>query len=174
MKKLFVSIVAIAAIAVMPGRVNAQVTENTSAGANIITPIAITETSALHFGSMSVSASTGGTCILSSVGVRTQTGGVNLSTIGTPSSTAAYEVNGAANATYAITLPGTITVTRVGGGTMTVNDLRAKPASAPEGTTGTLSVGGSDTFRIGGTLTVPAAQIAGAYTGTFDVTVAYN
>lgn len=173
MKKLFVSIVAIAALAVMPGRVNAQADANTSAGANIITPITITETSTLHFGSMS--AGTGGTCVLTTANVRSATGAVSLSTVGTPHSTAAYNVTGENNATYAISLPGSITVTKEGGGaTMTVNDLKAKPASQPEGLAGTLSAGGTDSFTVGGTLTVDDAQATGAYTGTFTVTVTYN
>ncbi|MDH5182984.1 MAG: DUF4402 domain-containing protein, partial [Gammaproteobacteria bacterium] len=33
---------------------------------------------------------------------------------------------------------------------------------------------GSDTFQIGGTLDVGAAQTAGAYSATFDVTANYN
>lgn len=174
MKKLFVSFVAIAAIAVMSGRVNAQADVNTTAGANIITPISLTQTSELHFGSLSVSAESGGTCILSTGNVRSNTGSVNLSNAGTAHRTAAYNVNGSANAAYVITLPGTITVNHSGGETMTVSDIKAKPASAAEGTAGTLSAGGIDTFTVGGTLTVGAAQATGAYTGTFNVTVAYN
>ncbi len=41
------------------------------------------------------------------------------------------------------------------------------------GATPTL-VGGSDTFNVGATLNVGAAQVAGTYSGTFAVTVNYN
>lgn len=179
MKKLFVSIVVIAAIAVMSGRVNAQATEPTSAGANIITPISIAETSALNFGTMSVSSETGGTCVLSSANVRSATGGVNISTAGTAASTAAYTVTGEASTNYAITLPATITVNKVDGGaaagTMSISALKALVASkAAEQTTGTLTAGGTDSFTVGGTLIVDARQPTGPYTGTFNVTVAYN
>jgi len=39
--------------------------------------------------------------------------------------------------------------------------------------TGTLAAGVA-TFPVGATLTVPANQAAGAYSGTFSVSVAYN
>lgn len=175
MKKLFVSFVAIAAIAVMSGHVNAQVTETTSAGAYIISPISIVETSPLHFGSMSVTSHLGGTCTLSTDNVRTQTGEVSLSSAGTPHSTASYEVYGGGNAAYVITLPGTITVLNEANIPMTIVDIKAKPASSHvDATTGTLSVHGTDTFTVGGTLIVATAQPTGNYTGTFNVTVAYN
>lgn len=159
------------------GRVLAQATENTAAGAVIITPIAITESSPLHFGVMAVLAATPGTCVLSTSGVRTQTGGVNLSAQ-TPSATnAAYDVSGQASTTFAITLPATITVTETIGGveTMTIGTLLAQTASAGvDGLTGTLDGSGADSFTVGGTLSVAASQLAGTYSGSFDVTVAYN
>jgi hypothetical protein len=156
---------------------NAQATENTSAAANIVTPIAISETSSLHFGTMAVLAGTGGTCVLSTQGVRSQTGGVNLS-VQTPSaSNAAYNVSGAINTTYAITLPASITVTEslLNTATMVIDGLKARPASAGQDVlTGTLSNSGTDSFTIGGTLNVAGGQVTGLYTGSFDVTVAYN
>lgn len=173
MKKQFMSFLAMVAIALLPVCVQAQVTEATDAGVNLITPLTITETAALHFGSMSVSA-TPGTAVLSTQGVRTATGGVNLSALLPAHSTANYNVSGAANATYAITLPATITVSS-GANNMTIGALLARTASAgADGLTGTLTAGGIDNFRVGGTLTVPANQPAGQYTGTFNVTVAYN
>lgn len=155
----------------------AQATDNTAAGAVIIIPIAISETSPLHFGVMAVLAGTPGTSVLSTTGVRTATGGVNLSVQAPVATNAAYNVSGQISTTYAITLPATITVTETIGGvqTMTIGTLLARTASAGvDGLTGTLSGAGTDNFTIGGTLTVAAAQLAGTYTGTFNVTVAYN
>jgi hypothetical protein len=154
----------------------AQATENTAAGAVIITPISITESSALHFGVMAVLAGTPGTCVLSTQGVRTATGGVNLSAQAPAATNAAYDVAGQASTTYAITLPATITVTKaVTLETMTIGTLLARTASAgADGLTGTLDGTGADSFTVGGTLSVIAAQVAGTYAGTFDVTVAYN
>jgi len=168
-----------AAIIMMAGfstKVMAQATETTAAAANIITPIAITETSSLHFGTMAVLAGTGGTCVLSTQGVRTATDGVNLSVQSPGATNAAYNVSGAVNTTYAITLPSTITVNEsTSGSSMTINSILARTASAgADGLTGTLSADGTDSFTVGGTLNVTAGQSTGLYSGTFDVTVAYN
>ena len=176
MKKLTILFAVVVMMAGFTFRVNAQATENTAAAAKIVTPIAISETSSLHFGTMAVLAGQGGTCVLSTAGDRTATGGVNLS-IQTPSaSNAAYNVSGAVNTTYAITLPASITVSESGSSaTMSINSLKARTASAAQdGLTGTLSGSGSDSFTIGGTLNVAAGQTTGLYQGTFDVTVAYN
>ena len=173
MKKV---VVIIAAIVLFAGstKVMAQATENTAAAAKIVTPISITETSSLHFGTMAILAGTPGTCVLSTQGVRTQTGGVNLSVQAPTASNAAYNVSGAVNTTYSITLPASITVTS-GPSSMTINALLARTASAgSDGLTGTLSAGGTDSFTVGGTLNVSQGQATGTYTGTFDVTVAYN
>jgi hypothetical protein len=174
MKKLIVLFSVIVLMAGFSFRLLAQATENTAAAANIVTPIAISETTSLHFGTMAVLAGTGGTCVLSTQGVRTQTGGVNLS-VQTPTATnAAFSVSGAVSTTYAITLPATIIVSYLTNN-MTIGTLLARTASAgADGLTGTLNGSGADTFTVGGTLTVTAGQIAGLYTGTFDVTVAYN
>ena len=39
---------------------------------------------------------------------------------------------------------------------------------------GTLTAGGTASFTVGGTLTVPGTAPAGAYTGTYSATVTYN
>jgi hypothetical protein len=174
MKKLVILIAAIILITGYSSKVMAQATENTAAAAKIVTPISITETASLHFGTMAISAGTPGTCVLSTQGVRTQTGGVNLSVQAPAASNAAYSVSGAVSTTYGITLPSTITVSQ-GASNMTISSLLARTASAAaNGLTGTLSLTGTDNFTVGGTLNVAAGQATGVYTGTFDVTVAYN
>ena len=174
MKKLFILIAVTIFITGFSTKVMAQATQNTAAAAKIVTPISITQTASLHFGTMAISAGTPGTCVLTTQGTRTQTGGVNLSVQAPTASNAAYNVSGAVSTTYGITLPSTITVTS-GAANMTINSLLARTASAAaNGLTGTLSAAGTDNFTVGGTLNVAAGQATGIYTGTFDVTVAYN
>ena len=58
-----------------------------------------------------------------------------------------------------------------------VLDNPAGGAVNGSGTVGTLQTSGdpgTDKFTIGGTLTVKASQASGVYTGSFNVTVAYN
>ena len=155
---------------------NAQVTETTDAKARILTVLTIAETQYLEFGSMGVLAGTGGTCVVTTGGVRSATSGVTLSTMGATASAAAFHVTGEPTYTYAIQLPSTITITRVGSTeTMTVGNLLAKSTLGTDSHTATgVLTSGADNFTVGGTLAVAAGQKEGAYAGTFDVTVVYN
>ena len=121
----------------------------------------------LSFGSFL--AGSGGTVVVSPVGVRTQTGSVFLLGQG-PGGAAQLNVVGTANATYSITLPdnNTVTLSDGNGHAMTVNSFISSPPA-----TGTLSAGGSQSIRIGATLIVGANQAPGGYSGAFSVIVNY-
>lgn len=163
---LFVMACGIQSVKAQIGIASASASAN--ANATIITPIAIAHVADLNFGN--IVAGTGiGTVIVDTEGDRTKTGDVILPTA-TPGTfnAAEFTVTGLANATYAITLPGSIDISTTGGETMTVTDF----TSDPDGT-GTLT-GGTQTLSVGATLKVGAGQAAGNYTGTFNVTVAYN
>ena len=155
-------------------------TETTAAGAQLIVPMTLTETSPLHFGTITLTDASGGSVILSTANARTFTGGVSTTAVSPTSTNAAYDVTGTYNETYALTLPATITVTETVGttATMTISDLTVLFNGGSEetavGATSTLSASGTDNFSVGGTLTVAADQIGGVYAGTFPVTVDYN
>jgi hypothetical protein len=124
----------------------------------------------MNFGNIAVSTATGGTVVLAPAGTRTTTGSVSLpATAGSPTA-AAFTVTGQGSYTYAITLPTTATLTDGSSHNMTVNTFTSNPSS-----TGTLS-SGTQNIAVGATLTVGAAQAAGAYTTStpFAVTVNYN
>ena len=145
----------------------ASATATANATATIITPITIGKVADLNFGNI-VAGTGAGTVTVPTEGARTKTGDVILpaATPGTINA-AKFTVTGLADATYTITLPGSATISETGGKTMTVTFT-----SNPSGT-GTLTGGTQDLF-VGATLNVGAAQTAGNYTGTFNVTVAYN
>ena len=153
----------------------------TAAGAKLIVPMTLTQTSPLHFGTITLPDGTGGTVLLTTANARTFTGaGVVASAVAPLQTNAAFNVTGTQNVTYALTLPATITVTETVGKTavMTISALTVKFGAAAEKTavaaTSVLSATGTDNFIVGGTLTVTAAQVAGIYDGTFPVTVDYN
>lgn len=134
--------------------------------ATVMTPIAITKDVDLDFGAFS--ALTGGTVVISPAGARSATGAVVLSATDTGNA-ASFTVTGQADATYAITLPASATITHTDTvTTMTIDTFTSNPSS-----TGTLTAG-TETLTVGGTLTVASSQAAGSYTGTFDVSVEYN
>jgi len=152
--------------------------DETAAGAKLIVPMTLTETSPLHFGTINLLAGTGGTIQLpSNSTTRVFSAGVVASTVAPLATNAAYNVTGTMNATYALTLPATIVVTETVGATavMTISALTARfNLAAADAVVSTLSATGTDNFTVGGTLTVAAAQIGGIYAGTFPVTVDYN
>lgn len=142
-----------------------------NASATIVTPISIAVSDHMNFGNVNASG-TLGTVVLSTAGVRSATGGVTLPTTTGTVSAANFIVSGQANFTYSITLPSSVTITRVSGSeTMTVETFTSNPA-----TTGTIGGGGTQALSVGATLKVGASQVPGSYTSgaTFDVTVAYN
>ena len=141
-------------------------TANATASARIIKPIVLTNNQALIFGNIASSA-TLGTVSISTANVRTSSGGVTPSAVG-DFKQAIYAASGEDNATYSILLPGTVTITS-GSNNMEVTNFVSDP-----GTTGTLSAAGTQTINLGATLNVGPNQPTGDYTGTYNVTIAYN
>ncbi len=128
--------------------------------------IGITSSAGLDFGDVFRGPSAG-TVLLTAAGVRTSS--LTLGALHAVSA-AAFTVTGGANATYAITLPTSITLTGPAGSTaMTVDTFTSNP-----GSTGTLSSGGTQVLTVGASLDVGANQADGDYNGTFTVTVTYN
>lgn len=135
-----------------------------SASVTVATPIAISQTTALDFGTITASASAG-TVVLSTAGARSVTGGV--ATLGTGGVAAVFAVTGQGNNAFSISLPTSVNLS--GPGTdMTVSSFNHNAGASPA-----LS-GGSKTVNVGATLGVGANQVAGAYSGTYTVTVNYN
>jgi len=134
-----------------------------TSNARVVTPLAITQTTALEFGSFASSATAGS---ITQAGV--VTGGVTAVASGSTRSGGVFAVTGESSATtaYTFNFPATATITS-GVNNMTVALTLASGTSARTLTSGT------NTVTINGTLTVPANQVAGAYTGTYSVTVAY-
>lgn len=152
--------VAVASTALFTGTVYAA---SANASINIATPLVISQVADLSFGDTFVPA-TGGTVVVSTAGVATQTGDVVLPT-GTVTA-AEFDVVGETSSAYTVTLPTTATMTNGVTGTITVDGFN-------HNATEVLNVSGAETFQVGATATLAAAQESGAYTGSFDVTVAY-
>jgi len=167
MKKTIQNLVAIAMIVGLSNNVMAQntATVNTSASATIIAPITIEKTADMNFGTIIKGA---GTVTLSTSGDRTTSysafSGTQVGTV----NAASFDITGEVGYLYDLTLPGDLDVTLTDGidGSMSVDTFVSN-------TTGVLT-GGTETVLVGATINVGATQASGSYTGTFDVTVAYN
>lgn len=152
----------------------AQAGASATGTATIIEPITITNAGDLNFGNIAV-VGAGTVELVPFDDSRIPLGGVTLPAIATGTVTAAhFDVTGDGTSTYAITLPSTdYIITRLTGSeTMTVNVFKSFPTVAAGG----VLTAGAQTFSVGATLNVGAAQVAGTYTNAtgFDVSVNYN
>ena len=150
---------------------SAQVTATATASSTIVTPIGIAQTKDMNFGNVAINSTTAGTVVLAPAGTRTSTGGVTLPATAGTVAAAEFNVTGANNYTFSITLPSTSHEIKSGSNTMSVTGFTSTPTP-----TGTLSATGSATVKVGATLNVSAGQAAGTYTSVtpFEVTVNYN
>lgn len=158
-----------AALMLSPFAANAQ-TASTTASVNIENyALNITKTQDLNFGSVIPSAGIAGTMIVSPSGAPSTTGGV-IYRLNSGYAQAFYAVSGVPSASFSVAIAPT-TVTLSGPrGTLTVNDFALNQATPIVIDSST----GVAIFSLGATLHVNAGQLPGYYTGTFDVTVAYN
>ncbi|MET0635648.1 MAG: DUF4402 domain-containing protein [Chitinophagaceae bacterium] len=154
--------------------VNAQTTAYASTTAVLVTPISISKTTDMHFGTVAASG-TAGTVVLDYSDGRTVTGGASLPAGSTTQTTAVFEVEGEGSSGFAITIPTSpITLTGSVTGTMTVGSFLCDAGAST-----TLS-SGSKTLKVKATLNVPANAAAGTYSNALGnasalfVTVNYN
>ena len=146
-----------------------------TATATIVTPITIVRSTNMSFGNVIQTVVTNP----STVTIDPVTGLASYSNATaslTPAATAAitaatYTVTGTPGAAYAITLPGTVTLTGPSGATMTATNFSSDLTSP--GALG--SPVGTQALSVGARLNIAASQAAGTYiSGNFDVTVNYN
>lgn len=155
-------IVAASIVAVTAFLVSGERAEAISAGASarIAIPVTVSETTALNHGTVTASGSVG-TVVISSSGGRTVTGGV--AELGGSPSQGIFAVTGEANSAFSTSVASTSSLT--GPGTaMTATLTKSVPSSLTSG---------SATLNVASSLAVGINQTAGAYTGSYTVTVNY-
>lgn len=169
MKKI--SILSAAAVAVLASpAMAAPGSSDTAAGAataEIVAPITLTHTTgaALDFGTFTTG-TTGGTVVVDQAGAGTAFGDVTLVT-GSVEAADQFTVAGDPSRTFSIAATnGSVSN---GLATPTLMGFTTDVAAS-----GALDGSGAASFSVGGTLTVAGGEPAGTYTGSYDVTVAYN
>lgn len=145
-------------------------TVNTTVGAKVVSAITLTEVAGMHFGTMTSPTTTSAVNLLND-GSRTTTGDVALLAQLPNPSAASYAVAGESDASYAITLPATVTLSN---GVPVQNMIVSNFACSIPTLVGQISFSGTDAFTLGAKLTLAAGQASGSYAGTFNVSVAYN
>lgn len=153
----------------------ASAQQTTTATGTIFQPIQLAKDSDLSFGTVVRPAAGTGTVTISQTdGTRSLSGAGALLTTGpnAPAGRAAFTVTGEGGQTFSITVPANFNMTRTGGAETIQVTL------TPTATTGllssTLGNTGTATFGVGGSIPVADTTHSGAYTGTFNVIVAYN
>jgi len=140
----------------------------------IFQPIVLTKDTDLNFGTVvRPQSGSGSVAIDAATGQRTLSGQGAVLNTGPAASRAAFTVGGEGGQTFTISAPATLTLTRSGGSETVVATL------TPSATSGVLSgslggAAGSSSFGVGGQLPIADTLTAGAYAGSFTVTVAYN
>jgi hypothetical protein len=173
MKRIACSIIALTAlVSGLTTSASAQLSSATTganAAATIVTAISLTKTADMNFSDV-VTGATSGTVELtaSASPSRSALGGTRLGN-STGISSATFTVAGDPEATYSISLPVVESELISGIHLMTVDSFSSSPIGS-----GLLSESGFQTLYVGATLNVGASQANGSYTGTFEVTVAYN
>ena len=138
-------------------------TANGVATAEVVSPITLQHTgNALDFGTFTTG-DVPGSVVVDRLGNGSVGSGDVTLVAGSVEAADEFTVGGDSNRTFTITTAaGSVT-----NGTDTMNFTTDAPA------TGTL-VGGSATFNVGGELFVNGGESAGTYSGSYEVTVAYN
>ena len=137
-----------------------------NASATVLAPLAISENTAMDFGNVAGDSGSATTVVLTTAGATSSADGAYAQN--GSGAAGVFDVTGATGLAYDINLPTVAVTLTSGANTMTVDTF-----TDDTGGTGTL-VGGADSFNVGATLNIGAAQAAGAYSGTYTVTVNYQ
>ncbi|GEM_PF-1175626 len=159
---------------VMAGQAYAQASAQADADASvtIIQPLTLSNEADLNFGRIVKGNGEGTVTISSSTDTVSVDGGGWTSAAGITTSRAAFLAEGEDDATISITVPASVTLDLDGGDDELEVELTANS------TTATLGSGPNDDgeyrIRVGGSFEVDEDTAVGAYTGSFEVTVAYQ
>lgn len=162
--------VALAALAT-PATAQTNAAATAQASTTIIQALTISKTSDLNFGSIVRPSGTASTITVSSAGVRSVSGGTGALAGAAGVSAAGFLIQGEGGQQFSITVPTTFKMTS---GT---DSLKVTLSSSTTGTamlSGSLGSSGSLILGVGGYFKLTKTQATGAYTGSFQVTVAYD
>jgi Domain of unknown function (DUF4402) len=179
MKFGFVKSAAIAAAILAPISAQAATAVGT-ADAEILTQVSVAQTAGLNFGQIAIGTA-GGNVDVNFADGQACSGGLVCAG---GSATGAFAITGVTGLDVDIVVDAATTLTRTGATpTVAADPLLGTPAvyaaadqmsASLNGDTPALTLDGTDGFKVGGSLTVDAAQNAGAYAGSYNVTVTYN
>jgi len=169
MKKVTILLSGIIMMTIASVSVKAQSTdtEAAQASATILQHLSLTKNVDLAFGGV-ITDVNGGTVLIPATSSATPSYSELPTQLTTTTSAAKFTANGEDGATFAITLPESTVITN-GSSSMTVDEFVSSV-----GTSGVQLEDSEKMFYVGATLNIGAAQAAGTYNGSFNVTVTYE
>lgn len=169
MKKVTIILSGIVMMTIASVSVKAQSTdtETAQASATILQHLSLTKNVDLAFGGV-ITDVNGGTVQIPATSAGTPSYTDLPTQLATTTSAAQFTANGEDGATFAITLPESTILTN-GDASMTVDNFVSSV-----GTAGVQLEDSEKMFYVGAILNIGAAQPAGTYNGSFDVTVTYE
>lgn len=154
--------------------INAQSTAFASTSVVLVTPIGITKTSEMHFGTVAASGTPGTIILAYNSTTAVGTGGATIISSGAAQPTAAqFKVTGLVGDTFSIGLPTEDLILTGTTDGMKAGLFKASTDGTNDVTTGIIAEGGT-TISVKGTLTVPANAVAGTYANANQLIVKVN
>jgi Mat/Ecp fimbriae major subunit len=151
-----------AAVAAMVSTGANAATVSATAEVDILAPVTLSQTAGLDFGTVAAAGTSGTVIIPNNSDGRTCS--VGLVCVGV-SNRGAFSVVGASTYNVVITVAASTTLTGAGAPMVLTLDPSA---------TSLVATGTAQTFHVGGTLNIGAAQAAGTYTGQYTVSAEYQ
>ena len=151
----------------------AQATASTSASGSVtlVRPITITKNADLEFGRVVKPTAGTGTVSMSNAADTTTAGSGAVALAGITTSRAKFTIDGEGAQVVNITVPATFAITN---GTDNITVTTTQNLGTSTTLSGALGAAGSASLNVGGSFNVPSAISTGLFTGTLNVSVAYN
>lgn len=172
-KKVLLGATTILAVGAV-GHVANAATTGVPIQAIVLDPVQITQTRTLNFGSLTESG-TGGTLAVDNLDA--DTAGGSVTSIGGTITAGGFTLKGSTGLQIDVTAPASVAISDGLANTMAVGSFTVDGAAGTINATAftrSLAAATETGFRLGGTLTVGAAQTSGTYTGSVTVTANYN
>jgi hypothetical protein len=155
-------------------RANAQSVAYASTTVVLITPIAISKTAEMHFGTVAASGTAGTIILAYNSTTAIGTGGATIVSAGAAQPTVAqFKVTGLVGDTFSIVLPTEDLLLTGNTEGVKAGSFRATTDGTNDTSTGTVVEGGT-TITVKGILTVPANAVAGTYANANQLVVKVN
>jgi hypothetical protein len=148
-------------------------TAETTGSTTIIRPVTISKTADLSFGRIVRPSSSTSTVALTDASDTVTASGNGLVLAGIATSRAKYNINGEGGQAVSITIPANFTMTHTNS-TDTLLVTLDPDLTATETLDSSLGNAGTKALNIGGSFPLTTTTVTGAYTGTFNVSVAYQ